>query len=67
MTLKALTGWTSTYPLLGDRCHRIMSCSRSPDADTCACWCSQDALDSSGDAFLDADHASCLASPRYLY
>lgn len=35
VTLKALTGWTSTYSLLGDRRHHIMSCSRNLDPDTC--------------------------------
>ena len=36
VTLNALTGWTSTYSLLGDCCHRVMSCSRSLDAATCS-------------------------------
>ncbi len=34
VALKALTGWTSAYSLLGDHRHCTMSCSRSLDPDT---------------------------------
>ena len=35
VALKALTGWTTTYSLLGDRRHSMVNCNRSLDPDTC--------------------------------